>query len=440
MRRGTSFGGYPSVAQRILPWRDRDAPLPMLDGPLLAYGNGRSYGDVGLNDGGTVLDARGLDRFMSFDLATGVLRCEAGVLLGEILDIAVPRGWFLPVTPGTQFVTVGGAIANDVHGKNQHRAGSFGDHVRCFELLRSDGARRECRPDNHADLFVATIGGLGLTGLITWVELQLRRVDGPWLDTETIYFQGVSEFLALSRDSETTHEYGVAWIDCAADGAARDRGVFVRANHAADPASTLTPITAPQRRLRLPLTLPFSLVNRWTLRAFNAIYYRAQRTGRMRRHYAPYFYPLDAVCDWNRVYGPAGFFQFQCIVPPGMAATVIPELLARIRADGEGSFLAVLKLFGERQGRGLLSFARAGTTFAIDLANRGTRTLALLNALDGMVAATGGAIYPAKDAHMTGTHFRQYFPHWKQLETLRDPAFSSSFWRRVMADRPCEES
>src|SRR6185369_8519450 len=180
----------------------------------LAYGNGRSYGDSCLNDGGTLLHTRGLNRFIGFDPATGTLRCEAGVLFSDILAFAVPRGWFLPVTPGTRYVTVGGAIANDVHGKNHHRAGTFGEHVRCFELLRSDGSRRLCSAVENADLFAATIGGLGLTGIITWAEFALLRVPGASMQTETLSFAGLAEFFSLSQQSEAGHDYTVAWIDC----------------------------------------------------------------------------------------------------------------------------------------------------------------------------------------------------------------------------------
>ncbi|HSX59193.1 MAG TPA: FAD-binding oxidoreductase, partial [Tahibacter sp.] len=232
-RSGESWGRYPRPHdQRLLALRDRDAPLPAFDGTALPRGNGRSYGDSCLNDGGTLLCARGLDRFIAFDAATGVLRCEAGTLLAEILDLVVAQGWFLPVTPGTKFVTVGGAIANDVHGKNHHVAGCFSEHVRGFELLRSDGSRRWCSPSENADWFAATVAGLGLTGLITQAELQLRRVRSPWLSAETHRFGSLSEFFALSAASERDYEYTVAWIDCAARERTLGRGHFIRANHA----------------------------------------------------------------------------------------------------------------------------------------------------------------------------------------------------------------
>ncbi len=427
---GTSWGRYPQPhAQRLLAVRDRDAALPAFDGTALPHGNGRSYGDVCLNDGGTLLCTRGLDRFIAFDAQQGVLRCEAGVLLGEILDLVVSQGWFLPVTPGTKYVTVGGAIANDVHGKNHHVAGCFSEHVNGFELLRSDGSRRWCSTTENADWFAATVAGLGLTGLITWAELRLQRVRGPWLNSETHRFESLAEFFALSTASERDYEYTVAWIDCAARGNAAGRGHFIRANHA--PAGDGP--RPSKRRLAVPLTPPLSLINGLSLRAFNALYYHRLR-GRVQHaltHYEPYFYPLDAIGGWNRLYGPRGFLQYQCVLPPTQAEAALTELLARIAASGSGSFLAVLKVFGERKSAGILSFPRPGATLALDFPNNGPATFALLDALDDVVAAAGGAVYAAKDARLAGARFRDYFPAWNTLQPYLDPRFSSGFWRRV---------
>lgn len=426
-----SWGRYPPAVQRVRRLRDRFAPLPAFDGHALPRGNGRSYGDVCLDPGGTLLDASGLDRFIAFDPATGILRCEAGVLLGMILDLMVPRGWFLPVVPGTRFVTVGGAIANDVHGKNHHAVGSFGDHVRAFELLRSDRTRRTCSRDEHADWFTATIGGLGLTGLIVWAELQLQRVPGGWFDTETIRFGRLDDFFELSAASAHDFDYTVAWVDCTAHGRSLGRGVFSRGNHAASPATARTPR---ERSVQVPFTPPFSLVNGPVLRTFNALYFRrGPATLRHRcEHYRPWLFPLDGIRDWNRMYGPHGFLQYQCVLPPAAARAGVGELLRRVAASGQGSFLAVLKQFGSIASPGLLSFPRPGTTLALDFANRGRVTLDLLDQLDDVVAAAGGAVYPAKDARMTGERFRLYFPAWRQFKGYIDPAFSSGFWRRVM--------
>lgn len=429
---GESWGRFPRATQRVVSPPARDRPLPAIDGLCLPYGNGRSYGDSCLNDGGTLLHTRRLDHFIAFDPENGVLRCEAGVQLDEILGLVVPQGWFLPVTPGTRFVTVGGAIANDVHGKNHQDAGTFGHHVRAFELLRSDGRRLVCSPGENADWFAATIGGLGLTGLVTWAEIALRRIDGPWMKTETIRFGDLDGFFRLSAESGKDYAYSVAWIDCLARGQSTGRGLFSRANHAPALARrTATRSGSPG----MPFTPPVSLVNRASLHAFNTLHWHRQRGERREaiEDLHAFFYPLDGIGHWNRMYGPRGFLQYQCVVPPSVAAEAIAELLRRIAASGTGSFLAVLKQFGDRPSPGMLSFPRPGTTLALDFpVDRGGRVFGLLDALDEVVSGAGGAVYPAKDARMSGPHFRQYFPAWERFLPFIDPAFSSSFWRRVM--------
>lgn len=428
---GASWGRLPRASQRVVALTDRHANLPLPQALVLPHGNGRSYGDSCLNPGGVLLHTRGMDRFIAFDAASGTLECEAGVTLAEILDLVVGRGWFLPVTPGTKFVTVGGAIANDVHGKNHHVVGSFGDHVLSFELHRSDGTRRYCRPGD--DWFAATIGGLGLTGLITHARLQLRRIQGPWLVTETCRFARLADFFRLSKDSALS-EYNVAWIDCLARGKALGRGVFFQGDHG--PAFPSNRPRAPDRRSGIPATPPVSLVNPLSLAAFNAFYFhRAPPRPRLKiTHYDPFFYPLDGINDWNRLYGPRGFFQYQCVVPPGSAEAAVAELLDRISRCREGSFLAVLKQFGSRVAPGLMSFPRPGTTLAIDFQNRGERTLRLLSRLDEVVIAAGGAIYPAKDARMSAELFRSSFPRLATFRNFVDPRFSSGLWRRVQGD------
>ncbi|MBT2768136.1 FAD-binding oxidoreductase [Stenotrophomonas sp. ISL-67] len=429
---GQCWGRYPRVAQRLLPVSDRAAALPVTEESLLPHGNGRSYGDSCLNPGGALLMSRALDRFIAFDPATGVVRCEAGVTLAEIIDIALPQGWFLPVTPGTRYATVGGAIANDVHGKNHHRAGSFGHHVRCFELLRSDGLRVSLDETDASGLFSATIGGLGLTGLVTWAELQLRRVPGPWIETESIRFDSLDVFFALSRESAADFEYTVAWIDCLASGKQLGRGHFLRGDHARGNPRAATPSAMPRRSI--PFVPPVSMVNGLTLRPFNTLYYWRQqaRSKRHVAHYQSYFYPLDGINDWNRMYGPAGFLQHQCVLPPSTARDATAALLQEISRSGRGSFLAVLKEFGKAPARGMLSFPRPGTTLALDFPNTGPDVFRMLERLDSIVSEAGGAVYPAKDARMSAALFRQGFPAWETFSSHIDPRFSSGFWRRVM--------
>lgn len=436
-----SWGRVHRADQALLGLHSRhaDLPLPVHGESLLPYGNGRSYGDSNLNPGGSLLHGRSLDRFIEFDPATGVLTCEAGVLLSEVIRLVLPQGWFLPVTPGTQFVTVGGAIANDVHGKNHHAVGSFGVHVLRFELLRSDGQRLVCTPKDNQDWFAATVGGLGLTGMITWASMQLRRVRNPFMDTETIRFHSLEEFFELSAESERDYEYTVSWIDCAFQGKRLGRGLFNRANHAGAaldlnvlpnklPAAWIEPTR------RVPITPPLSLINSFSLKLFNLAYFHRQRAARQRswQHYRPFFYPLDALLEWNRIYGPRGFYQYQSVVPPDRALVATREMLQAIAASGMGSFLAVLKQFGTPPNAGMLSFPMPGTTLALDFPNSGARLHRLFAELDRIVLAAGGRLYPAKDGRMGPELFKAGYPRWSEFQQFIDPRFSSGLWRRVM--------
>jgi FAD/FMN-containing dehydrogenase len=407
---------------------------------VLAYGNGRSYGDACVNDGHALIPMRGRARCLGFDDATGILECEAGMLLADIVRDLLPRGWFLPVSPGTRFVTVGGAVANDVHGKNHHAAGSFGDHVIDLRLRRGDGTRVRCSPDAEAGLFRATIGGLGLTGLVESVRLQLRHVETGWMSVTTRRFRTFDEFFAVNAWAEPRFEYTVAWIDCAWGRGTDLRGVYFAGNHAARerlaaaPAAVARdPWPAPPVQRRVPFVLPFSLVNELTLRAFNGVYWLNARDGddELESIYR-FFYPLDAVEDWNRIYGRRGFYQYQCVLPPDAQAAGIAALLAAIRRSGTGSFLAVLKTLGERPAPGLLSFCRPGATLALDFPNRGPATLALFRELDAVVAQAGGAIYLAKDACMPPALFRDAYTALDRFAEHKDPRFSSTLWRRLM--------
>jgi FAD/FMN-containing dehydrogenase len=421
------------------PSRHQALALPEGDMTVLPFGNGRSYGDSNLNPGGALLLSGQMDRFISFDQATGLLRCEGGVLLSTILTLVVPQGWFLPVTPGTQFVTVGGAIANDVHGKNHHVAGSFGNHVLQFELLRSDGSRRLCSPTENTDWFAATIGGLGLTGVITWAEIQLKRIANPYIDAESIRFRNLEEFFALSEASERDYEYTVSWIDCAFAGKRLGRGLFNRGNHApalmdARQVPSSLPSGVAQSKLRVPLTPPVSMMNPLSLKTLNTLYFNKQLGDAVRglQHYRPFFYPLDAILEWNRVYGPSGFYQYQCVIPPDKALASTQALLEAIAASGMGSFLAVLKQFGTPPSRGMLSFPEPGTTLALDFPNTGPRLHALFEQLDRIVMDAGGRLYPAKDGRMGARIFKTGYPRWTEFTSYVDPRFESGFWRRVM--------
>ena len=395
--------------------------------PGLAFGKGRSYGDVCLNPGGVLWQTGAMDHFIAFDPQHGVLLCEAGTTLRDIQRMAVPQGWMLPVTPGTQMVTVGGAIANDVHGKNHHVRGSFGDHVRRLTLLRTDGERIECGPDLRPDWFSATVGGIGLTGVIAQAELQLMRVPGPWLTAQTTPYADLAQFFPLSDSAEAAWEHTVSWIDCLSG---KGRGLFMRANPVDRPGLREP---APASRT-MPLVPPVSLVNRLSLRPFNSAYYHLKKgqTGPQTVHYQDFFYPLDKLHEWNRMYGPRGFYQYQSVVPRALGHDAVAAMLDVIRRGGDGSFLAVLKTFGERAAPGMLSFPQPGVTLALDFPNHGARTEALLASLDAIVRAAHGRIYMAKDARMPRDLFESGYPRLSEFLQYRDPGISSAMSRRLI--------
>lgn len=396
--------------------------------PGVAHGMGRSYGDACLNPQGTLWLTTGLDHFIAFDDRTGRLVCEAGVLLRDIQRLAVPRGWILPVTPGTQLVTVGGAIANDVHGKNHHVLGAFGDHVLRQTLLRTDGQIIQCGPHERSDWFAATVGGVGLTGVIVQAEIQLRRIPGPWLETETIPYANLDEFFQLADGSEAQWEHTVSWIDCIPGSGGR--GVFMRGN----PVAAERQPVPPGRQLTMPVVPPVSLVNRLSLRPFNMAYYHLKkwRAGRAVTHYEPFFYPLDNLLEWNRMYGPRGFFQYQSVVPRGVARDAVQSMLQEIARFGDGSFLAVLKTFGNRAPVGMLSFAQPGATLALDFPNHGEHTQKLFARLDAIVTEARGRIYLAKDARMPRALFEAGYSRLPEFLKYRDRGISSGLSRRLM--------
>ena len=426
----SSWGRLSREPHDVHPLADRHRLPQQLarEAPGLAFGMGRSYGDVCLNPGGTLWKTTGLDRFIAFDAVSGRLSCEAGVLLRDIQRLMVPRGWILPVTPGTQMVTVGGAIANDVHGKNHHRLGSFGDSVRFLRLVRTDGQVIDCGPEEKPDWFAATVGGLGLTGVIAEAVIQLRRIPGPWLETETLPYGNLDAFFALADRSEASWEHTVSWIDCM--NRRGGRGLFMRGNPL--DVGERRPPRAHQRTL--PFTPPFSLVNRLSLKPFNVSYYHLNRlkAGKAIVHYEPFSYPLDNLLEWNRMYGPKGFYQYQSVVPHEHGQEAVAAMLKAIADSGEGSFLAVLKTFGQRPSPGMLSFPRPGVTLALDFPNRGDRTHRLFARLDAIVREAGGRLYPAKDARMPRDLFESGYPRLQEFLGYRDPGIRSALSRRLI--------
>lgn len=429
-----SWGRYPHYPQRpiachwrqeavdqVLAWRGQQAAG-------LPYGNGRSYGDSCLASSDQVLHMRPLARFIEVDWQQGLVTVEAGMTLGELLQHSIARGWFLPVTPGTRLATVGGAIANDVHGKNHHVQGTFGRHVEGLALVRSDLGALHCSAQENPELFNATLGGLGLTGVIVTATLRLRRIASSRIRLQQVRFANLREYFAISGELDARHEYNVAWVDCLAPGASLGRGVFLAGDHHDRAPCKPRPVTT----LRVPFTPPLPLFNELTLKALNGLYFHGKGTRPERlQDYDAFFYPLDGLLEWNRIYGPRGFQQYQCVIPPSEAEDAMGELLATIRRHNEGSFLAVLKNCGNIPSPGLLSFPMPGVSLALDFPQRGAATQTLFDTLDRVVREAGGRLYPAKDAHMSGDDFRTAYPAWERVEQLRDPALLSRFWQRV---------
>jgi decaprenylphospho-beta-D-ribofuranose 2-oxidase len=409
-------------------------------GPIVARGLGRSYGDAAMNRDGAVILSERLDRLLDFDAESGVLRCEAGVSIGDLLEWGVPRGFFPPVVPGTRHVSLGGAVACDVHGKNHHRAGSLGAHVRELVVVTADGRTVRCSRDVEPALFHATVGGMGLTGFIVEVTLRLARASSAYVAMDVDRARDLDEALQLFED-DARYEYSVAWIDSLARGSALGRSVLMRANplpaEALPAGAARDPLAVHARtRLRVPVEMPASVLSPLTVRAFNAAYYHSH--GRRREvpvHYDPFFFPLDRVGDWNRLYGRAGFHQFQCVVPAAGGHAPLVRILEALTQSGAGSFLAVLKRMGPADPAPMLSFPMHGYTLALDLANR-PEVGPLLDRLHELVAGCGGRVYLAKDARLTRELMPRMYPAlpaWQAVKDAVDPShrFQSDLSRRL---------
>ena len=422
----SGWGRYPVTDCRLRSLRQLDE-LPdilLTAGTLIARGNGRSYGDAALNPQLT-LSMLEMNRMQSFDARTGMLTCEAGVLLSDILEAFTPRGWFPPVVPGTKFVTIGGMIAADVHGKNHHRDGAFGAHVESLTLATAGGDVLECSRTRNADVFHATIGGMGLTGLILGASFRLQPIETSFVAEETLAARDLDETLALF---EASHDwpYSVAWIDCLAQGSRLGRSLLMRGGFMAlnelpaelesDPLRL-----GPPGRLRVPVDAPSGMLNRLSAGAFNELYYQAGRArarcGRRPVHYERFFFHLDRIAAWNRLYGRAGFAQYQCVLPATESRAGMTALLEHCAGSGRGSFLAVLKLFGPA-GKALMSFPMEGYTLALDFPMR-RGTPELLDALDVITHAHGGRVYLAKDANSSPERVRQGYPGYDAFQAVR---------------------
>jgi FAD/FMN-containing dehydrogenase len=386
-------------------------------GSLIARGAGRSYGDSALAD--TVVGSRYLDYFRDFDASEGLVSCAAGITLDSLLRFCVPRGWFLPVVPGTRYATVGGAIAADVHGKNHHRDGCFSQFVESFDLLLASGETRRCSPALHPELFRATCGGMGLTGIILEARLRLLPIESAFLEQRTVVADSLEAvFDAFDRHHDS--HYSVAWLDCMAGGSGTGRSLLFLGQHSGGVEKGKAALrTHRDARLGIPFSTPAWLLNRITISAFNDLYFRLGKRAKSasRVHYGEFFFPLDGIRHWNRLYGPQGFLQYQFVVPEAAAREAITVVLGRIQRQGLGSFLSVLKKMSAAN-HNYLSFPLDGYTLALDF-KRQAKLFPLLDELDAIVTDHGGRIYLAKDARMSATTFKRGYPHWEAFMAIR---------------------
>jgi decaprenylphospho-beta-D-ribofuranose 2-oxidase len=408
-------------------------------GSCIPRGLGRAYGDSALNRDQRVVLQTGFSRMIAFDEQAGILECEAGVSFAEIIDVFLPRGWFLPVTPGTKFVTVGGAIAADVHGKNHHQVGSLGRFIHNLQMLLADGSEVACSPSERPELFWATIGGMGLTGFIRSARMQLARVSTAYVRVDYRRTKDLDGTLRTFNEEDHKHQYSVAWIDCLARGAGLGRSVVMLADDAQiddlKPRLREAPLELPGK---LPLAVPFNLprlaIAPFNMRLFNKLYYAVHGDCVKTADFNTFFYPLDRIAKWNRVYGRRGFVQYQAWFPRATSQRGLVELLGRIAASQRGSFLAVLKSCGQRD-EAVLSYLEPGHTLALDFAY--TNGLANLFAdLDRILLAHGGRLYLAKDSMTTAATFQAMYPRLDEFRAIKrsvDPEgrFSSSQARRL---------
>ena len=423
----------------------RTIPTEGTLGDYIPRGMGSGYGDAALNAGSGVILHERLCRMLDFDPATGVLTAEGGAGFADIIKVFLPRGWFLPVTPGTKYISVGGAIAADVHGKNHHSDGSIGRFVLDLELLTGTGEILHCSREHNADVFFATIGGMGLTGSIVSARIQLRKVESGYINVRYQRARDLDEALALFAAGDQDHRFSVAWIDCLASGKSFGRSVLMRGDHA--PASGLTGKAAaaplappPKRRTGVPFFAPSWVLNQWSVKAFNAAFYGKHKDRDALVDYDSYFYPLDSVANWNRMYGRRGYLQYQMVLPHASARAGLVQLLERLVASRRASFLAVLKAMGPESG-GMLSFPTPGYTLALDLPYSGTDVLEFLRGLDEVVLDHGGRIYLAKDTCMKPESFERMYPalgRFREVKARVDPhnRFASSLSKRLKIAGP----
>ncbi|MEZ8695620.1 FAD-binding oxidoreductase [Vibrio lentus] len=422
----TSWGKYPVIDGKITSPSKR---IDLINEPLfgISRGLGRSYGDSALSE--NIMTSERLNHFISFDEKSGLLRCEAGVSLDEVLTNFVPRGWFLSVTPGTKFVTVGGAIASDVHGKNHHVEGSFSDHVISLTLI-TNGQVIICSRENNPELFHATCGGMGLTGIITEATFKLKPITSAYINQKVVKAKNLDTTLELFEQYKDV-TYSVAWIDCLSTGDKLGRSLLMLGEH----ANKGELATHNDSLFNMPCDMPSFLLNKYTIQSFNSAYYNKQLKEEVNNtiHYDPFFYPLDGINNWNRMYGRNGFTQYQFVIPRKAGKEGLTEILKVIAESKQGSFLAVLKAFGEGN-QNLLSFPMEGYTLALDF-KLNHKLFALLDRLDIIVSKYGGRLYLSKDVRMSKEMFRVGYPQWKAFQELRKEYSADELYHSLQSKR-----
>ena len=434
----SGWGRYPR-ADQVVERPEKACQLGLNEGQTLARGQGRSYGDAALNSAGHVILTERLNRFLEFDPVTGVLHAEAGATLKDVLDAMVPQGWFPPVTPGTKYSSLGGCVAADIHGKNHHHDGSFGEHVTELTLVDKGGERVRCSPTERPELFWATVGGMGLTGIIESVAFKMQPIETAYMRVKHRRAGNLEVTFNLMENEAFDDQYSVCWIDCLARGKRMGRSVLMTGHHAAKaevPLMAHDPLRIKPGRVKsFKRDWPRFMLNRMAIRMFNArFYWREGRRGQFLCDYNDYFYPLDRIENWNRMYGKRGFVQYQFVVPKHRARSGIGRALDMISRSGKASFLAVLKRFGP-ESKGMLSFPQEGYTLALDMP-LSNDLMDFLEKLDEAVLEHEGRVYLAKDARLPAETFRAMYPRLDEFMSVKhdvDPEnrFTSDMARRL---------
>ena len=427
-----NWGNFPKVEKEI---RSEDSVSKIQEyvknsSEIIPRGNGRCYGDASLGE--KMFSTSRLNKFISFDRLNGVIECESGVLLSEILEVIIPQGYFLFVTPGTKLISVGGAIASDVHGKNHHSEGCFSDYVLEFDLMDEYGSVLKCSRESNSEKFWSTIGGMGLTGIILSAKFKLKNIETSYIRQESIKAENLDEIFSLFEESETW-TYNVAWIDCLQKGKNKGRSILLRGEHALRQELPAKFIKKPMHaKTNNPPTFPFFLpgfvLNNFTVRIFNLLYYNKQKSKTEKDfvNYETFFYPLDIVNNWNKIYGKKGFIQYQMVIPKKQGKEGMKKILETIANSGNGSFLAVLKLFGKNNPLAYNSFPMEGYTLALDF-KVNSKLAKLVHELDSIVEEFGGRIYLTKDS-MSKSSLTNY------LKNVNNHKFISLQRKRILSD------